>query len=42
MTEEAAGAAKRALRITEQTPENSFHVESWAWEDGWLEELLTG
>ena len=38
---EAAGAATRALRITEQTPQNSFHCESWAWDDEWLKSVLT-
>jgi glycosyltransferase involved in cell wall biosynthesis len=40
MQGEAAGAAARALKITEQTPENSFHCEGWAWDDDWLAKLL--
>ena len=38
---EAAGAAARALRITEQTPQNSHHLEKWAWDDEWLKSVLT-
>ena len=38
---EAAGAAARALSITEQTPQNSFHCEDWAWDDSWLVALPT-
>lgn len=40
MPREAAGAAARALRITEQTPANSFHCELWAWRDDWLTEIV--
>lgn len=29
----ARGAAARAGAITEQTPHNSFHLETWAWDD---------
>jgi len=35
----AAGIAARALSIAEQTPANSFHLESWAWQDAWLRGL---
>jgi hypothetical protein len=41
MPQEAAGAATRALRITEQTPQNSFHLElGTAWDDETLKEML--
>ena len=40
MLAEAAGAAARALRITEQTPQNSHHLEKWAWQDDWLVALM--
>lgn len=33
MPEAAAGAVARALSITEQTPHNSFHCETWAWDN---------
>lgn len=38
---EAAGAASRALSITEKGSDNSFHVEPLAWNDGSLEELIS-
>lgn len=44
MREEAAGAASRALRITEPTAKNSYHLEvgkGQAWDDDWLRALLT-
>ena len=40
MPAEAAGPAARALRITEQTPANSFHLEVAAWLDEPLRDLI--
>ena len=38
--EQAAGAAARALSITEHTPQNGFHIEAWAWNDDIFTALL--
>jgi hypothetical protein len=31
LPEAAPGIARRVLSIAEQTPDNSFFLESWAW-----------
>jgi len=37
----AAGVAARVLSITEQTTDNSFRVEAWAWDDAAFRQMLT-
>lgn len=38
--EQAAGAAARVLSIAEQTPQNGFHLEDWAWDDAAFTQML--